>query len=277
VSDIVTLSLRSPVDQHIEVEGLTGDVLGGRSERDIAALRVWAGGRAAQLGDFFDVRGERTSRVHLEGNLARVDGMGAGMIDGELVIDGDVGRRVGAKMSGGTITVRGNAGDEAGLAMSGGVLHISGRAGDRVGAAVPGAARGMTGGEIVVAGSVGGEAAARARRGLVVVGGDAGTGAGRSMIAGTLVVLGRTGREPGRNSKRGSIVSVGGIDVPSTYQYACTFEPPHVRLTLTYVRRRYELPIDDAAINGRYRRYCGDAGDPGRGEILAFDDGKLYT
>jgi formylmethanofuran dehydrogenase subunit C len=127
-----------------------------------------------------------------------------------------------------------------------------------------------------VAGSVGGEAAARARRGLVIVGGDAGTNAGRSMIAGTLVVLGRTGREPGRNSKRGSIVSVGGIDVPSTYQYACTFEPPHVRLTLTYVRRRYQLPIDDAAIDGRYRRYCGDAGDPGRGEILVLD-GTLYT
>jgi len=90
------------------------------------------------------------------------------------------------------------------------------------------------------------------------------------MIAGTLVVLGRTGPEPGRSSKRGTIVAVGGVDVPVTYWLACTFQPPHVRLTMTYLQRRYALRIDDRVAEGTYRRYCGDAGDQGRGEILEW-------
>jgi formylmethanofuran dehydrogenase subunit C len=128
----------------------------------------------------------------------------------------------------------------------------------------------MLGGEIVVGGSAGADAAARARRGLVVVAGDTGDQPARAMIAGTLVVLGRTGAQPGRGSKRGSIIAVGGIDVPITYWHACTYQPPHVRLTMTYLRRRYGLPIDDHVVGGAYRRYCGDAGDQGRGEILEW-------
>jgi formylmethanofuran dehydrogenase subunit C len=152
--------------------------------------------------------------------------------------------------------------------MAGGALRITGDAGHRVGAAAAGASKGMTGGEIVVNGSAGSEAAARARRGLVVVGGDVGGEAARAMIAGTLVVLGRTGANPGRGSKRGSIIAIGGIEIPSTYRYACTYQPPHVRLTMTYLRRQYGLTIDDRVLTGRFRRYCGDAGDPGKGEIL---------
>jgi len=91
------------------------------------------------------------------------------------------------------------------------------------------------------------------------------------MIAGTLVVLGHTGDAPGRGNKRGSIIAAGGIEVPATYRYACTYQPPHTRLTLVYLRRRYGLAIDDRLTDGRYQRYCGDAGDPGKGEILVLD------
>ena len=106
------------------------------------------------------------------------------------------------------------------------------------------------------------------RRGHVAV--DVGADAVRAIIAGTLMVFGRTGPRPGRGSKRGSIVAIGGIDVPATYTYACTYQPPHIRLMLTYLRRRYGLSIEDEALNGRYRRYCGDIGGVGKGEILAL-------
>jgi formylmethanofuran dehydrogenase subunit C len=128
----------------------------------------------------------------------------------------------------------------------------------------------MTGGEIVVAGSAGAEAAARARRGLVVVVGDVGQRAARAMIAGTLVVLGRTAEHPGRQSKRGSIVAIGEIPVPPTYQYACTYRPAFVRFMMIYLRRRYGLAIDERIVGGRYRCFRGDAGDPGKGEILQW-------
>ena len=270
MSEIVTLVGRGSIAERVELDGVTADRLASLSAAEISGLPAWIGGRDAHLGDVFDVRGERSARVRIEGDLQHVDGLGAGMAGGEMIVEGRLGRRVGAGMSGGWIDVRGNVGDDAGAAMSGGALRIVGNAGDRVGAAEPGASRGMTGGEVIVNGSAGLEAAARARRGLVVIAGDAGDDGGRAMIAGTLVVFGRTGAHPGRGSKRGSIVALGPVDIPSTYRYACTYQPGYVRLLLTYLRRRYGLDAGDDALNGRYSRYCGDAGDIGKGEILSL-------
>jgi formylmethanofuran dehydrogenase subunit C len=270
VSETITLSLRAGIADAIDLEGVTADRTATLSEGEIAALPILVAGRQASLGDVFAVRGGQSDRLRIEGSLAHVDGLAAGMTGGEMLVDGDVGRRIGAGMSGGWVDVRGDAGDEAGLAMSGGALRITGNAGHRCGAAVAGASKGMTGGELVINGSAGDEVAARARRGLVVVGGDAGQHAARAIVAGTVVVLGRTGAHAGRGSKRGSIVAIGGIEVPSTYQYACTYQPPHLRLTLTYLYRRYGLTVAEGVLDGRFRRYCGDAGNPGKGEILEW-------
>jgi formylmethanofuran dehydrogenase subunit C len=267
-TDVLTLSLRGRVTTRLDVEGVTPDRLATLDARDIASIPVWIGSRVATLGDFFHIHGGRSHRVRIEGDLSLVDGLAAGATAGELVVHGNVGRRLGAGMSGGSIHVIGNAGDDAGCGMSGGVLRVTGNTGHRLAAGLPGASKGMTGGEVIVEGSAGHDAAARARRGLVVVVGDCGESAGRAMIAGTLVVLGGTGVNPGCGSKRGSIVAAGRITVPSTYRYACTFQPPYVRLTVTYLRQRYGLQIADVVRDGMYRRYCGDAGNPGKGEIL---------
>ena len=274
MSDSVRLTLRTALDQSIEIAGLTPDRVATLSEAEIAGLPVLAGARRASLGDFFTVSGERSDRLHVEGDLRRVDGLGAGTAGGELLIDGSAGRRVGAGMRGGWIDVRGDAGDDAGVGMQGGALRITGDAGDRLGAALPGASKGMTGGEIVVNGSAGADAAARVRRGLIAVGGDVSAGPARAIIAGTLVVFGRTGPEPGRGSKRGSIVALGPIDIPETYEYACTYQPTYVRMLLTYLYRRYGVASPDGSLDGPYARYCGDAGAPGKGEILAYTPGS---
>jgi formylmethanofuran dehydrogenase subunit C len=110
----------------------------------------------------------------------------------------------------------------------------------------------------------------RTRRGLVVVAGDVGTDAARATVAGTLVAFGRVGERPGRGSKRGSIVALGGIEVPETYWLACTYQAPYLRLLLTYLRRTHGLAVDERMLDGSYRRHCGDAGNPGRGEILEW-------
>jgi hypothetical protein len=90
------------------------------------------------------------------------------------------------------------------------------------------------------------------------------------MIAGTVAVLGNVGPNPGRGSKRGSIVALGSIDVPETYRYACVYQPGYLRMLFVYLRRRYGLTVEDAAMDGRFTRYCGDAGTVGKGEILAL-------
>jgi formylmethanofuran dehydrogenase subunit C len=184
---------------------------------------------------------------------------------------GNAGRRVAAGMSGGLVEVLGSVGDAAGIAMQGGALRVRGDAGDDLGAAEPGVARGMAGGEIVVRGSAGASAATRLRRGVVAVAGDLGARGGEGMIAGTLLVLGRSGPGAGRGSRRGSIVACGAVEIPVTYRYACTFEPAWVRMLLTWLHRHHGLPLVDAMRDGHYRRYCGDAGPPGRGEILVLD------
>jgi formylmethanofuran dehydrogenase subunit C len=128
----------------------------------------------------------------------------------------------------------------------------------------------MSGGELLVRGNVGAEPGDRMRRGLLVVTGDVAARAGAAMIAGTVVVFGSAGRLPGIGSKRGSVIALGEVEIPATYRYACTYQPDHVRLTLLRLRTRYGLKVEERHVTGVYRRYSGDLGDLGRGEILAW-------
>lgn len=272
MSDSVTLTLRHPLEHTIEADSITPDRCARASEREIAALPVWAGNRQLALGELFTVRGERSAEVRVEGALERADAIGLGMTMGELVIEGNVGRYVGTRMAGGVLRVRGNAGDGAGLEMAGGSLEISGNAGDRAGASRLGASRGMLGGELIVRGSAGAEAGASARRGLIIICGNAGERAAHRMIAGTVLVLGNAAADAGQWSKRGSVVVGGEVAIPPTYRYNCTYRPGYLRLLFTYLRRRHGLAIDDRFVGGRYRRYSGDLAELGKGEILQWTE-----
>jgi formylmethanofuran dehydrogenase subunit C len=273
MSDPVTLTLRAPLDMVVEAESLVPDRFATLGNREISALPVWRGREQLALGDLFQVQGERSSSVRVVGDLSKVDALGAAMSGGELVIDGNVGRYVGSRMTGGVLRVLGDAGHGAGLEMAGGLLDISGDAGDRVGAARLGASKGMLGGEIVVRGKLGAEAGARMRRGTIVCGG-AGERTGEAMIAGNVIVLGDTGDGTGRYNKRGSIIVFGKAGIPPTYAYSCTYRPPHVALTLRYLRSRHNLEIGDERITGLYRRHCGDLAERtgSGGEILEWTD-----
>ena len=91
------------------------------------------------------------------------------------------------------------------------------------------------------------------------------------MIAGTIVAFGDVGAAAGLWSKRGSIVALGAVTIPSTYRYACTYQPdpppPHCS---SGSRSRYGLPVGEHHLSGSYRRYSGDLADLGKGEILAW-------
>jgi len=251
MSRTVTLTLRGSLDLTLLADGLTPDRCAVAASREIADLPVWYGGQRARLDDFFSVQGERSSHVRLQGNLGQLQGVGAGMTVGELVIEGDVGR-------------------DTGVGMSGGVIDIHGDAGDNLGGATPGASRGMTGGEIIIRGRAGDDVGASLRRGLIVVMGDTGERAGQRMIAGSVILLAKAGRGAGRWTKRGSIVALGPIERPATFRYACTYRPPHLRVTFLYLRARHGVSVADHYVTGRYERYSGDLAEVGRGEILRW-------
>ena len=69
-----------------------------------------AAGNAASLGDLFDLAGTPAGSIRFEGDLSNASRIGAGLAEGDVVIEGNVGREVGLGMSGGSIVVTGNAG-----------------------------------------------------------------------------------------------------------------------------------------------------------------------
>jgi formylmethanofuran dehydrogenase subunit C len=245
----LTLTLREQPDLALESEVLVPDRLAAAD--DVGALELWHGKERARVSDFFAVAGGGDD-VRLEGDLSRVRGVGAGMTGGRLTVDGDVGDWAGAGMRGGTLVVHGSAG-----------RHLGG--------ALAGEKAGMRGGEIVVHGDAGERAGAGLRRGLIAVGGRLGEAAGLRMLAGTIVTLGTLGPRAGAGMRRGSIVTMAPVTPLSTFAFACTYRPPFLRLYLRRLRA-LGLAVPDAAIDGRYARWCGDTLELRRGEILILED-----
>ena len=254
MADGLVARLRSPLQQR----GDFAEVLAGSwtslSLRDLAERPVYLeNDGAVPLGEMFELKGQLTGRVRFTGDLAMADRVGAGMTEGELVVEG-------------------NLGNETGLALAGGTIVIEGDVGARAGAAPLGFKRGMTGGELIVHGSAGPGAGATMRRGLLVIGKKSGDQTGIGMIAGTVVVFGAAGVDAGLWSKRGTVVALGRITPPATYVYACTYQPVHLRLLLTRLGVRYGLPVRPRHLKGFYNRYSGDMAELGKGEILTWTD-----
>jgi formylmethanofuran dehydrogenase subunit C len=266
------LTLTAQPEVPLEAEAICPDRLAGLSGSEVAKQPVLLGNRQVELGDFFKVTGRGSGNggdgdVRVQGDLSRVKLIAAGMAGGRLVIEGNAGRHLGSAMSGGEIVVEGDADDWLGAEMSGGRILVKGRAGHGVGSGYRGSRIGMRGGEIIVHGNAGNEIGNAMRNGLIAIGGDCGDFAGVNMLAGSIIVLGRLGIRCGAGMKRGSIVSLREAEILPTFSYACTYRPGFLSLYLLHLRER-GLRIDDRAIEGRYKRWCGDAIELNRGEIL---------
>lgn len=267
----LTLSLRMQPPARISASALAPDRLRGLDAAKVAAMTVRCGRQRLSLGDVFDVSGTGDEQLWLIGDLRHVDGIGAGMSYGRVLVEGSCGDHLGAHMSGGEIAVRGDAGAWAGANLAGGVLRIWGDAGPRLGGAHPGTRAGMTGGEIVAFGDAGEETGAGMRRGLVVVGGQAGSGAGLRMLAGTVIALRGIGAEAGLGNRRGSLVSGATVEPLPGYAFATRYRPPALRLQLRRARE-LGLPVSEALLSGPWARWSGDRTELARGEILIFDE-----
>src|SRR2546427_6932323 len=101
MSGAVTLSLAQQPEHTLVADCIAADRFASLGAKQIAELPVVHGGRRATLGDFFKVRGERSTTLRIEGDLARVEGIGTAMAGGEIVIAGGAGRDVGVQMIGG--------------------------------------------------------------------------------------------------------------------------------------------------------------------------------
>jgi formylmethanofuran dehydrogenase subunit C len=268
----LTLTLRgTPPPGRVSAAGLIPERLRGLSAAEVARLTVRCDRETVVVGDVFDASGAvADGEVVLAGDLRAVDGIGSGLSEGRVVVDGPVGDHLGAGLRGGTIEVRGEAGAWAGAEMAGGLVRIWGDAGARLGGAYPGARAGMSGGEIIVSGNAGEETGACMRRGFVAVGGGTGSGAGLRMLAGTVIALGGIGADAGLGNKRGSLVSGRALDPLPGYAFAARFRPPALGLQLRRARA-LGLTVGDALLTGTWARWSGDRTELSRGEILIFN------
>jgi formylmethanofuran dehydrogenase subunit C len=266
----LTLTLREQPDVPLEADVLAPDRLAGAE--DVAALPLWHGKERIRVGDFFAVSGSGDD-VRLEGDLHRVNLVGAGMTGGRLTVAGDVGLHAGAGMRGGELHVEGDAGDWAGAGMRGGMLVVRGSAGRELGGVQHGERAGMRGGEIIVHGDAGEQAGAGLRRGLIAVAGHAGAAAGLRMLAGTIVTLGGLGPHAGAGMRRGSIVAMAPVAPLATFVFSCVYRPPFLSLYLRRLRA-LGLPVSDEQLGGRYARWCGDDLELRRGEILILEEAR---
>ena len=82
----------------LEAEVLTPDVVEGLSNAEIRALTVYHGKRQLPLGEFFEVHGERSEELVLQGALHKVRWVGRKMSHGSITVHGNVGMHLGAYM-----------------------------------------------------------------------------------------------------------------------------------------------------------------------------------
>ena len=265
------LKLHTAPEVPLEAEVVCPSVFSSLSQSGIERLKVMHGNVKCNLGDFFKVTGKGAAEIHIEGNLSSVKLIGAGMTEGKITVDGDVGMHLGMGMSGGEIVINGNAGDWVGPEMSGGRITIKKNAGHMVGSAYRGQSTGITGGEIFIYGNAKNEIGSAMRRGLIAVGGNAGDFTGVNMLAGSIIILGELGIRTGAGMKRGSIVSFQDAPMLPSFEYSCTYNPLFLRLYLTRLRvNGFKRKIQDQHLTGRYKRYSGDGIEQNRGEVLLF-------
>jgi formylmethanofuran dehydrogenase subunit C len=268
----LTFTLHTEPPRALDCSALTPERLVGLNRVAIGALALPCGNRTVRVDEVFDVTGEDSNEIHFARGSRHLDGIGAGMRAGAIRVSGDVGAYLGRMMRGGSIHVAGHAGVGAAAVLHGGRIEIEGSVGDRLGAPPPGERRGMRGGIVRVRGDAGARVGDRMRRGTIVVEGDAGPYCGARIGAGTIVVLGRTGPSPAFAMRRGTLLLAHAPqDLPATFNDCGAHELLFLRLLAS------ELTALDPRFAGlaetfrRVRRWTGDLGNGGRGEVLVAE------
>lgn len=222
---------------------------------EIEALLLWEGNRKTRLDQLFRIETDALpiDTIRLQGDLTKVKSIGARMAQGHLLIDGDVGFRLGEGMTGGTITVTGNADSWAGLNMKGGTIEIQGHAQDYVGAAYRGSREGMQGGHIIVQGNAGKEIGCYMQDGIITIHGNIDTFTGIHMKDGTIHVKGNSLGRVGGEMLGGKIVIEGHV--------------PSVLPSFNIVGIRQRVRVGEIRVPGPFYLFSGDLADRGSGRL----------
>ncbi|MBT3026783.1 MAG: formylmethanofuran dehydrogenase subunit C [Candidatus Thiodiazotropha sp. (ex Ctena orbiculata)] len=267
----LSMRLRSPLSQRIDMSPFTPRRLAGRQGSEIARIPIWLGNRQLECGELFEIDGVAGEEIIIQSESDRLDRIGAGMDGGIIRIEGDAGAYLGRGMHSGSLLLNGNAGSAAGCAMRGGLLRIEGNAGDFLGGAITGERQGMRGGTILLKGNSGDRAGDLMRRGMILIEGDCGDYCASRMIAGTLFVNGQTGSQTGYAMRRGTLITTRApASMPASFNDNGL---QHLNF-LTLLGEEIQRHTNFSRIMDRARpprRWLGDLSCDGKGEILFWD------
>jgi formylmethanofuran dehydrogenase subunit C len=211
-----------------------------------------------RLGEIFDINEAACSAdeviINLTGDLRKVRMIGYKMTSGSIIVEGDVGMRLGEGMEGGEILVKGNVDSWVGCVMKGGKIEVMGSASDYVGASYRGSKEGMTDGAILVHGDAGNEVGCYMKGGLIKVEGNIGEFAGVHMRDGTIIIMGDCKGRPGAEMLDGRIIICGHV--------------PSVLPTFTIDSIRPDVKGNGDKITGPFYRFVGDIANDGKGKLF---------
>lgn len=269
----LTLTLREPPAQRVDMSPLIPRELAGRKLAEIAAIELACGNRMRRVDELFDLSGgpltDPAGEIEIAGGSGLLDRIGAGMTQGAITVAGDAGAYLGLMMTGGTLRVSGAAGPFAACALAGGEVHIGGDAGDFLGGALAGERVGMRGGLVAVGGNAGARAGDHLRRGTLLIAGSTGPYCGSRMIAGSIVVLGETGPNVGFSMRRGTILLARRPErLLATFNDCGHHDLPFLWLLYDQAKAHGAAFAGLEDVGERVRRFAGDRGVDGQGEIL---------
>lgn len=262
----LTLKLRAPPDVRLDLSGITPAKLATLAQGEIERLAIGGGRKAIRLGDLFSVAGAPGDALVIEGSTDRVDGIGAGLEAGSILVEGNTGVYAARGMRGGRLDIRGHAGPYLASGLRGGLI-VAESASDLLGAPRAGERYGMLGGTVVVRGDVGERAGDRMRRGAVIAKGRFGASAGSRMMGGTLWTETGFGAGPGPLMRRGTLIA------PHVERLLPTFGDAgmHDLTVLRLMSRYFAETLGELAprpLPLQVRRIAGDLATIGKGEIL---------
>jgi formylmethanofuran dehydrogenase subunit C len=253
---MITLQPRKPFKLPVIAHCINPTLFQDKTCIEIETLTVWEGNKQKALSNLFRIeeREPEDTTITINGDLTHVRQIGRGMANGEIVINGNVGMRLGEEMKGGQITVHGNAGSWAGSMMKGGMIEIHGNAGDYLAAPYRGSTEGMHGGYIVIHGNTGNEAGAHMKRGLINIFGNAGQFAGFRMRDGTICIQKDCAGRVGACMNGGKIIVAGFTD--------------SVLPTFTIDSIKPKVKVEETEIvQGPFYVFLGDLAEGGSGKL----------
>lgn len=266
-----TLVLRRPPPLRIDARALQPAPLAAMTREEVLRLPLPCGNGSAPVGEWFDLVSQAVDEavplLRLEGDLARLDCIGAGMAAGTIEAHGPVGDGLALGLAGGELRVHGSARHLAACAMRGGRLEVRGDVGDFAASALPGDMDGMSGGTLLVHGRAGARLADRMRRGTVVVHGDAGDFLASRLVAGTIALGGTCGAHAGWGMRRGSIVFAGEAPQPPASFVTVPSEAEVIWQLLARALARFGGRFEGLP-GRRIARCAGDLAVQGRGEWM---------